>query len=529
MARKQTDSYWSERAELREHEATSISEDSLKRLKREYDRIRNEMQKQTALLYMKYANENGLTIAEAKKRLTEKEKQDLRVSLEEYIEMFNGDSNEYAEMLDRISTRLRVGRLEALETQIDLLTDLLQERQINELGGMLPNVYSQSYYKKIFDIQQRAGYGRPFHNINIEAQNMMNSYINYIDPNKFSRRLWGSTGKMINEWKKIIEVGITTGASQYNLTKQLAERTNVAYNRVKTLVRTETSMIHGQATLDGYAQNEVEEYEFLATLDSVTTDICQKRDKKRYKVSEAEVGINYPPLHYNCRSTTIEVLPKWLEDIVRDGTETRAARGEDGNTYKVPADMNYDEWHDKYVVKNNEAQKILNKAKIVEPKITDTLKDIAKQAGTKLEGLEYRFKGLDSLVRKMQTTDAEIKDALRYTFVAEQGNYTQSYTQIVELLKAKGYNEIVMKNYWLNSNNPYNGINTNLLSPEGFLFEIQYHTPESFTLKNGLLHELYEKARILDEDSTEYAKLQDEMFKLSDALVKPKDLDKIRR
>lgn len=45
------------------------------------------------------------------------------------------------------------------------------------------------------------------------------------------------------------------------------------------------------------------------------------------------------PFHANCRTTTIP----YFDDEFNEG-EMRAARGEDGKTYDVPADMTYSEW-----------------------------------------------------------------------------------------------------------------------------------------------------------------------------------------
>lgn len=65
----------------------------------------------------------------------------------------------------------------------------------------------------------------------------------------------------------------------------------------------------------------VNEYEFSTTLDSKTSEPCRKRDGKRYNVSDAVAGVNYPPMHPRCRSTTIS----YRED--KEG-RTRAARDE---------------------------------------------------------------------------------------------------------------------------------------------------------------------------------------------------------
>ncbi len=91
-----------------------------------------------------------------------------------------------------------------------------------------------------------------------------------------------------------------------------------------------------------YKTLEVEEYEILATLDSRTSEICQGKDGLHYKVDEIAVGVNYPPFHPNCRTTTIKYNPD------TEG-RTRLAKDKDGKNVKVPFDMKYFQWKNKYI------------------------------------------------------------------------------------------------------------------------------------------------------------------------------------
>lgn len=77
----------------------------------------------------------------------------------------------------------------------------------------------------------------------------------------------------------------------------------------------------------------------MATLDSHTSDICQEMDGKHFPMNQWEVGVTAPPFHPWCRSVTV---PYFDDEWGRSGE--RVARGEDGKTYYVPADMTYPEW-----------------------------------------------------------------------------------------------------------------------------------------------------------------------------------------
>lgn len=84
-----------------------------------------------------------------------------------------------------------------------------------------------------------------------------------------------------------------------------------------------------------------------------------------------------------------------------------------------------------------------------------------------------------------------------------------------------------LKNTWLDEMNPYNGINVQIEAPNGQIFELQFHTPESFELKNGILHDLYEQQRCAD-DIDYVMELFIKMKELSDQLIKPSGIENIQ-
>lgn len=81
----------------------------------------------------------------------------------------------------------------------------------------------------------------------------------------------------------------------------------------------------------------IKKYKYLAELDKHTSEICQELDGQVFLLEEAEVGINYPPMHPNCRSTVIGYFD--------DDTSDRFARDFEGKSYYVPSNMSYEKWH----------------------------------------------------------------------------------------------------------------------------------------------------------------------------------------
>lgn len=76
---------------------------------------------------------------------------------------------------------------------------------------------------------------------------------------------------------------------------------------MERLIRTETNYFLNQALLKAYTDYKVRQYRYVAVIDERTSDICRKLHREIFNVEDAEVGVNYPPMHPFCRSTTIAI------------------------------------------------------------------------------------------------------------------------------------------------------------------------------------------------------------------------------
>src|SRR5688572_8511677 len=163
------------------------------------------------------------------------------------------------------------------------------------------------------------------------------------------------------------------------------------------------------------------------------------------------------------------------------------------------------------------AQNLLGQAKLNEPEVTEDLRNIAEITGAKLIGLENKFKFEHSLVRKLidfslkDISDSSletklekyagiINDVLRFTFILSLDSFEKSFQETLDALRKAGY-EIYKKriwNAWKNAGTErdtgYRGINITVKSSHKQLFELQFHTEESFRLKTET-HNLYQEAR----------------------------------
>lgn len=168
-----------------------------------------------------------------------------------------------------------------------------------------------------------------------------------------------------------------------------------------------------------------------------------------------------------------------------------------------------------------------------EPCITKTMKEVAQDNKAELQGLEYRIKTPSSTYEKMKeredgTDIKDMNDIIRYTEIYSADKLSEGINASLEDLKSRGFEVEKVKNTWVQENAVYRGVNVVLTDPEGQTFELQFHTQESFDLKNGELHKLYEERRTMADDDPRAVEIDEKMTELSSKLERPKNIDEVK-
>lgn len=107
----------------------------------------------------------------------------------------------------------------------------------------------------------------------------------------------------------------------------------VVDRHAKTIVRTAVQHSASTARMQTWVKNGITQYSWLSTLDSRTSTICRTLDQEIYDIGKGPV----PPIHLNCRSTTMAKLPSKYNYL--DEGATRASK--DGS---VDAKLGYYDW-----------------------------------------------------------------------------------------------------------------------------------------------------------------------------------------
>src|SRR5882724_8926635 len=120
-----------------------------------------------------------------------------------------------------------------------------------------------------------------------------------------------------------------------------------------------------------------------------------------------------------------------------------------------------------------------------------------------------------------------VNDALRYTMVFDDGSLSTGATGVMESLEKAGYTKVQVKNTFL-PDSPYKGVNTVYETPTGQRFELQFHSPESYNMKQSVTHTLYKTARLPGTPRSVQNQLLEQMRSNSSSVPQPDNIDLIK-
>ena len=351
----QSEEYWRKRSLEDKKRNINLTEKFINReLKKSYTAALKEVQEALNNLYHGFADREHITLQEARRRIHRLDPKELdalqrmleenRQSLKEKMDKMPDDVvaemerrlQLYEQQLKALSQKGYISHLELSEAHIhSALLKLSDQNQVN-IYDLMEEQYRDGYFRGVFEIQKGLGFGKDFAAPDTAA--VRKAVMKTWSKRHFSEAIWGGQEKLAEELKTAMTVGLIRGDGIKEMTARITRRMDVSASNARRLVRTESAHIHEQAGLDSYKECGITSYCFLATLDRRTSPQCRELDGKVFDVEEAETGKNYPPIHPNCRSTTVP----------RPGTEAtrRTARGADGKSYTVPGNMTYQQWYD---------------------------------------------------------------------------------------------------------------------------------------------------------------------------------------
>ena len=333
--------YWRKREERNLKSNLKQEAEYDKEIERIYKDMLDAAQKEIDAFFGKYADAEGITLAEAKKRVSQLDIEAYERKAKKYVEAASQDrantgkknkrafyfSKQANEEMRLYNLTMKVNRLEMLKANIGL--ELIKGHA--ELETFMSEILKG---RTEAELKRQAGIlGETI----IGNAKLADTIVNASFKNAtFSDRIWMYHDQMKADLSKLLQSGMIQGKNSRQLAKDLRKyyygpeylkngKKGAVYN-TERLMRTELARVQTEAQKQAYIKEGTEEYKFMALGDAC--DVCMAINGKSFKVKDMMPGENAPPMHPHCRCTTVsddskgrEELDALLDFVSKGGTE----------------------------------------------------------------------------------------------------------------------------------------------------------------------------------------------------------------
>ena len=284
-----------------------------KQIKQIYASMLHNIQSEINSFYGRYADKEGISLAEAKKRVSKLDIAAYERKAKRYVKDkdFSKQANEEMRLYN---ATMRINRLEMLKANIGL--HLIEGH--DELEKFMGEILGD---RTMEELERQAGIlGKTIRTNAKLAHTIPNASFRHAT---FSDRVWMNQAMLKNELSSLLQTGMIQGKNPRVLARELEKKFATSRFNAERLMRTEMARVQTEAQKQSYERNGVEYFEFVTN--SGCCDVCKAMNGKVYPVSKLTPGLNAPPLHPHCRCSTApwvdnEEYEAWLSYLEQGGT-----------------------------------------------------------------------------------------------------------------------------------------------------------------------------------------------------------------
>ncbi len=311
--------YWAKReAEALKHYITNEKAYEAE-IKRIYEKMLDECTDQIKAFYATYASKEGISLAEAKKRVSKADIAAYERKAKRYVKDkdFSAKANEEMRLYNAM---MKINRLEMLKANIGLELISGSDELDKFMGEILKGRTEE-------ELKRQAGIlGKTIKNNAQKAHAIVNGSFH---SGTFSDRIWQYQDLMREELGALLQTGLIQGKNPRALTKDLKkyftgkDGTGGMRYCMERLMRTELARVQTEAQKQSFIRNGFEEYEFI--VNGGCCPVCMALKGKHFKVEKMMPGENAPPMHPHCRCSTAawsnrKEYDEWLDFLDKGGT-----------------------------------------------------------------------------------------------------------------------------------------------------------------------------------------------------------------
>ncbi len=418
---RKSSKYWKQRFEQLEADSNANGVSTCSQIEPAFEQAQRQVNQEIEAWYGRFAENNELSIQEARKALSVSELKDFHCDVKEYIRygQENAVDSLWIKELENASAKAHINRLEALKVRTRQAIEAAFGNEADAVDGMARKIFADTYYHSLFEMQKGTNQGRVVGQLDERALDQMIAKPWAADGKSFSDRIVQSKNQLIHEVHNELTRNCSLGQPPDDVIQHISKKFNISKSQAQRLVMTEEAYFHSAAQKEAFKDMGVEEYEIAATLDSSTSAICRSLDGKCFPMEEYAPGSTAPPFHPWCRTVTIP----HVEDNLGN---------ENGDTDYIPDNMSYEDWEKKYVVEPVSDKALYEEYKGVlrelSPESLEEFINIKYNNSAEWEQLESQYKTLN--MYKIDSGDLsaqEILDLDRIILTEKRINFTSAY------------------------------------------------------------------------------------------------------
>nr|DAP49263.1 MAG TPA: minor capsid protein [Caudoviricetes sp.] len=294
--------YWKQREQRQQKHNIRNEQEYIARIREIYQNMLDEIQKEINGFYAKYATQEGLTLTEAKKNVSELDIKEYGRKAAKYVKEKNFSALANEEMRLYNAT-MKINRLELLKANIGL-------EMVSGFDELQQFFDVKLTERTLEEFKRQAGI---LGSTIIENAKEAHAIVNASFQNAaYSDRVWMYQDMLKGEISELLATGLIRGRHPRQLAIHLKKRFGVSQYNAERLMITELARVQTEAQKLSFERNGYEEYQFHAL--GTACGICSALDQKHFPVKDMMPGENAPPMHPHCRCSTSAYMDRGAFD-----------------------------------------------------------------------------------------------------------------------------------------------------------------------------------------------------------------------
>lgn len=275
-----------------------------------YANMMDSVEKEIESFFTRYANKENITMAEAKKRVSNIDIEAYKRKAKKYVKEKNF-SDEANEQMRLYNLAMKVNRLELLKANIGLELVAGHDELKSYTGDKLEGAYLEEIKRNASILGDTV-----IDNAKTAKAVADSSFKNAT----FSERIWVNQDQLKNSLSSVLSNALIQGKNPREFIPLIRKKFDVSRCNAERLLRTEIARVQTQAQAESYEANGIDEYEYIACSLKDVCPLCKEMDGKTFKLKDMEIGENAPPLHPNCHCALApysdrKVYEQWLNGL----------------------------------------------------------------------------------------------------------------------------------------------------------------------------------------------------------------------